>query len=358
MARSIAARDIAGTAGQLTLTLPAAVTGPLLTRVPAAFHGGINDVLLTGLALAVARLVPASAAAATRQQCGADRSRGPRPRGGVRGRRPVAHGGLVHQPVPGAARSRGARSGGGAWRAGRRSGVRSRRSRSSCGRCPTTGSATGCCATSTRETAPQLAGLPAPQIGFNYLGRFAACRAAPTGRPPARRMPLWRRRSRDAAGARARGQRAHARRSRWPDADGELDLGAGAADRRQRSAIWRSAGSGRWRRWSPRRAARRRRPHAERPAAGGADAGRDRAAGARSIRSSRTSCRCRRCRRGCCSMRFMMRRRPTSTRCSWCFRCRAGSMSDALKAAAQALLERHASLRAGFRHEGRAGRCR
>lgn len=30
------------------------VTGPLLTDVPAAFHGRVNDVLLTGLALAVA----------------------------------------------------------------------------------------------------------------------------------------------------------------------------------------------------------------------------------------------------------------------------------------------------------------
>jgi hypothetical protein len=34
--------------------LPSAVTDALLTRVPAAFHGGIDDVLLTGLALAVA----------------------------------------------------------------------------------------------------------------------------------------------------------------------------------------------------------------------------------------------------------------------------------------------------------------
>ncbi|MFL5000740.1 MAG: amino acid adenylation domain-containing protein, partial [Xanthobacteraceae bacterium] len=48
------ARDITGSAGHLTLTLPAAITEPLLTRVPAAFHGGINDVLLTGLVLAVA----------------------------------------------------------------------------------------------------------------------------------------------------------------------------------------------------------------------------------------------------------------------------------------------------------------
>ena len=42
-----------GTAGHLTLTLPAAVTEPLLTRVPSAFHGGIHEVLLTGLVLAV-----------------------------------------------------------------------------------------------------------------------------------------------------------------------------------------------------------------------------------------------------------------------------------------------------------------
>src|SRR5262249_31755350 len=48
-----AKRDVAGTAGQLTLTLPAEVTGTLLTRVPAAFHCGINDVLLTGVALAL-----------------------------------------------------------------------------------------------------------------------------------------------------------------------------------------------------------------------------------------------------------------------------------------------------------------
>ena len=48
------ARDTAARPEQLTLTLPAAVTGALLTRVPAAFHGGINDVLLTGLVLALA----------------------------------------------------------------------------------------------------------------------------------------------------------------------------------------------------------------------------------------------------------------------------------------------------------------
>ena len=47
-------RDVLGTAGRLTLTLPASVTGALLTRVPAAFHGSINDVLLTCLVVAIA----------------------------------------------------------------------------------------------------------------------------------------------------------------------------------------------------------------------------------------------------------------------------------------------------------------
>ena len=47
-------RDIAGTARHVTVELPAAVTGALLTQVAAAFHGGINDVLLSALVVAVA----------------------------------------------------------------------------------------------------------------------------------------------------------------------------------------------------------------------------------------------------------------------------------------------------------------
>ncbi|MFV2216805.1 condensation domain-containing protein, partial [Actinomadura sp. LOL_016] len=48
------AADTFGTARHHTVSLPADVTGPLLSEVPAAFHGRVNDVLLTGLALAVA----------------------------------------------------------------------------------------------------------------------------------------------------------------------------------------------------------------------------------------------------------------------------------------------------------------
>ncbi|GGP87303.1 hypothetical protein GCM10010231_66630 [Streptomyces sindenensis] len=46
-------RDLADTVTSYSLTLPAATTEALLTTVPAAFHAGVNDVLLTGLALAV-----------------------------------------------------------------------------------------------------------------------------------------------------------------------------------------------------------------------------------------------------------------------------------------------------------------
>nr|BAX64246.1 NRPS [Streptomyces sp. MSC090213JE08] len=48
------AKDVHGTRRTLRLELGPDVTGPLLTDVPAAFHAEVNDVLLTGLALAVA----------------------------------------------------------------------------------------------------------------------------------------------------------------------------------------------------------------------------------------------------------------------------------------------------------------
>ncbi|WP_051811623.1 non-ribosomal peptide synthetase [Streptomyces alboflavus] len=48
------ATDVGSTVRRLTVELPAPVTETLLTTLPAAFHGGVNDGLLTGLALAVA----------------------------------------------------------------------------------------------------------------------------------------------------------------------------------------------------------------------------------------------------------------------------------------------------------------
>ncbi|MGW0870630.1 non-ribosomal peptide synthase/polyketide synthase [Streptomyces sp. NPDC002740] len=46
-------RDTVATTRYLSLTLPADLTGPLLSRVPAAFGATVNDVLLTAFALAV-----------------------------------------------------------------------------------------------------------------------------------------------------------------------------------------------------------------------------------------------------------------------------------------------------------------
>ncbi|MDG4666640.1 non-ribosomal peptide synthetase [Mycobacterium sp. 236(2023)] len=47
--------DTAETVRNLTISFPAEVSGPLLSAVPAAFHGGINDVLLSSFALALAK---------------------------------------------------------------------------------------------------------------------------------------------------------------------------------------------------------------------------------------------------------------------------------------------------------------
>ncbi|WP_206780293.1 non-ribosomal peptide synthetase [Streptomyces sp. Root369] len=47
------ARDLRGDAGRLTVRLPADVTGAVLGALPAAFHAGPDDVLLTALAAAV-----------------------------------------------------------------------------------------------------------------------------------------------------------------------------------------------------------------------------------------------------------------------------------------------------------------
>jgi amino acid adenylation domain-containing protein/non-ribosomal peptide synthase protein (TIGR01720 family) len=47
--------DVNGTAGHVALALPADITAPLLGRLPALFHGRVNDVLLTAFAVAFAQ---------------------------------------------------------------------------------------------------------------------------------------------------------------------------------------------------------------------------------------------------------------------------------------------------------------
>ena len=327
-------RDVAGTAGHLTLTLPSALTAALLTRVPAAFHGGINDVLLTGLALGVA-----------------DWCRRHEP---WRGSSHSRHGSCQRElmrccwiwRVTAARRCSRisicrARSAGtpacsrcglslARWISRRRlpaatrSGAPSRASRNSCARCRTTGLAMVCCVTSTARRRRSLRGHAAPQIGFNYLGRVASPGAADWafaeetvrlgGGDP--QMPL--------------GHCIEINAHTLDAADGskliaDLVVRAGADRARMRFAIWRRAGSGPWKRWCvmPRSPA----PEgARRPICRWLRSRRPRSSGWRaSIRGSRTCCRCRRCRRVCCSMRFMMRRRRTSIRSSWSLIWRARS---------------------------------
>ena len=290
------ARDTVGTAGHLTLTLPAAVTQALLTRVPAAFHGGINDVLLTGLALAVAdwcrRHVrwrwaggAGHAGPAARRCCWMWRvTAARRCSAGVDLSRTVGWFTSLY-PVrldPGGLDLDEALAGGAAL--GRALKTIKEQLRA----VPEQGAGLWAAALSQRaDGGGSWPGSAAPQLGFNYLGRFAAAAAARTGR---RRPRSW-------SGALGGGDPAmplahcieiNALTLRWGGrrgADGALDVCAGAAGRARRCAIWRRAGSGRWRRWcgmpaQPGAGG----PQPERSAAGGAVAGRDRAAGARSTR--------------------------------------------------------------------------
>ncbi|WP_211225471.1 non-ribosomal peptide synthetase [Amycolatopsis nigrescens] len=171
------ATDTAAGLGQLSLTLPAEHVEPLLTKVPAAFHAGVNEVLLAGLAVALA---------AWR-----------RDRGGPAG--PVlveleGHG-REEQAVPGADLSRTV-----GWftsvfpfrldvhptedavldealASGPVLGTIVKRVKESLRSIPDSGLGFGMLRHLNPDTRDTLARHPRPEIGFNYLGRFDAGRA-------------------------------------------------------------------------------------------------------------------------------------------------------------------------------------
>ncbi|MFF8275866.1 amino acid adenylation domain-containing protein [Streptomyces lateritius] len=168
------ARDTAATSRGHTVSVSAEDTEALLTRVPAAFHAGVEDVLLTALALAVAerRRTPAGGTAADagvgvqleghgREESVAD---------GTDLARTVGWFTTVH-PVrldPGPVDLAEARAGGPA--VGRalkavKEGLRSVRDG---------GLGFGALRHLNPETEGRLAGLPVPEICFNYLGRFGS----------------------------------------------------------------------------------------------------------------------------------------------------------------------------------------
>jgi non-ribosomal peptide synthase protein (TIGR01720 family) len=167
-------RDTAATTRSLRLTLPPETTGALLTGVPAAFHAGVQDVLLTGLALAFA-----------------DHQRTPHVVLDVEG-----HGREELVPELELSRTVGwftslypvhldlagvdvadALAGGPA------ADVATNRVTGQLRELPDHGMGYGLLRHLNPDTAAELAKAPAPSIGFNYLGRFTAP-ATDTGAEP------------------------------------------------------------------------------------------------------------------------------------------------------------------------------
>ncbi|GCB53366.1 non-ribosomal peptide synthetase [Streptomyces sp. NL15-2K] len=178
--------DVVRTARRLTVTLPDAVTGPLLGTVPAVFNAAVDEVLLTGLALAVGRW---------RRERG--RGEGSAVLVGLEGhgREEIVEGVDLSRTVgwftslypvavdPGPAPADEVWSGGPAL------GTAFKTVKEQLRAIPDKGIGYGMLRHLNPATAPELAGRPEPQIGFNYLGRFdavdaTAARAEDWAAPP------------------------------------------------------------------------------------------------------------------------------------------------------------------------------
>jgi non-ribosomal peptide synthase protein (TIGR01720 family) len=165
-------------ARHLTVTLPPHVTAPLLTSVPAAFHGGVNDVLLTALALALAQW--------RRRHERGDQSAVLVDVEG-HGREEIIEGIDLSRTVgwftclfpvrldPGALTWDEVRAGGPAV------GKAIRRVKEQLRALPDHGIGFGLLRYLNPQTGPALAALASPQISFNYLGRFPAPGTAVVG---------------------------------------------------------------------------------------------------------------------------------------------------------------------------------
>ncbi|MEU0088909.1 amino acid adenylation domain-containing protein, partial [Streptomyces sp. NPDC006274] len=152
-------RDTVESARSLSLTLSAAETAPLLTTVPAACRAGVTDVLLAGLTVAVAEW---------------RRRRGQDTAGGLlldlEGHgRAETDGTDLSRTVGWFTALHPVRLPAGSWQ-DPSGAVRDVKERLRA--VPDSGLGYGLLRHLNPQTALALAGLPAPQIGFNYLGRF------------------------------------------------------------------------------------------------------------------------------------------------------------------------------------------
>ncbi|WP_344639872.1 amino acid adenylation domain-containing protein, partial [Kitasatospora cystarginea] len=161
------ARDTTETARSLSVALSAAVTEAVLTRVPAAFNAGVDDVLLTALALAAsaARERPQDAPVLVEVE-GHGRQEDLVP--GLDLSRTMGWFTTVH-PVrldPGQV------DWDELWSAGPVVGTVLKGIKEQLRAVPDHGLGYGMLRYLNTATAPSLASSPEPQIGFNYLGRF------------------------------------------------------------------------------------------------------------------------------------------------------------------------------------------
>ncbi|MEV6350632.1 condensation domain-containing protein, partial [Actinoplanes sp. NPDC051851] len=160
------ARDVASTLREVTVSVPVPVTGALLTTAPAAFHAGVDDLLLAGLAAAVTEWRRTRGRAAGGGVL-IDRERHGRAPDGPDLSRTVGWFTSV-QPVrldPGPVDLAEVRAGGPA------AGDAVKRIKEQLRAVPGDGHGHGLLRRLDPESAPVLAELPSPGIGFNYLGR-------------------------------------------------------------------------------------------------------------------------------------------------------------------------------------------
>ncbi|RJL21417.1 non-ribosomal peptide synthetase, partial [Bailinhaonella thermotolerans] len=161
------ARDVSATRGELTLTLPPDIAGPLLAEVPARFHARADDVLLTGLAVAVARWRggPGTGVLVDLEGHGRDETAADlgRTAGWFTALYPVRLDAGDVDPAEVCA-------------GGDAAGRAIKRVKEGLRRVPGDGSGFGVLRYLDPETRDELAGLPRPQIMFNYLGRLDAPR--------------------------------------------------------------------------------------------------------------------------------------------------------------------------------------
>ncbi|NGN69626.1 amino acid adenylation domain-containing protein, partial [Streptomyces sp. A7024] len=163
-------RDVESTIRELSVEVSAEVTAALLTTVPAAFHAGIDDILLTGLAAAIAEwrrkqghsvagtLIDLEGHGRTSSSDGVDLSRTV---GWFTSSHPV-------RLDVGASEAGEIRAGGEA------AGRAVKRVKEQLRAVPGDGLGYGMLRHLNPDTAPTLAALPTAQIGFNYLGYLTA----------------------------------------------------------------------------------------------------------------------------------------------------------------------------------------